>query len=67
MEKFWLVWYPGGGNPSKKHATLLEAEKEATRLAATYPEKDFYVLEAVCLKKGIIQVTTTTLNKEEEL
>lgn len=41
---FWLVWTPYGQNPTKKHESQEEAQREAMRLLKKHPEKQFYVM-----------------------
>lgn len=45
--KFWLVWSPSGGAPTRQHLTRIEADTEATRLAGLHPGRMFLVLKAV--------------------
>jgi len=48
-DKFWAVWRKTGGSaPSKKHETLDEVKKEASRLAGQSGES-YYVLECIGL------------------
>lgn len=43
---FWLVWSPQGTHPPRfQHTSLESAEREAERLAAAHPAKQFYVVE----------------------
>lgn len=42
--KFWMVWNPLNGNPSKQHLTSIDAEAEACRLAKINRDTEFYVL-----------------------
>lgn len=43
---FWIVWSPQGIHaPKYQHGSLQAAEREAERLAATHPGKQFYVME----------------------
>jgi hypothetical protein len=44
---FWLVWRSGGDAPTKRHATLVNAENEARRLTEKHPGVRFFVLELV--------------------
>lgn len=44
---FWMVWNKDGGAPSKTHASLAKATKEAKRLARRNPGRKFIVLGAV--------------------
>lgn len=43
---FWVVWNPNGQNPRYRHASRLDAEQEAGRLARANPGKEFFVLAA---------------------
>lgn len=45
--KFWMVWSPQGGAPTRKHASRAEADAEAERLAEKTPLRQFFVLKAV--------------------
>jgi hypothetical protein len=48
FRKFWLVWSPTGTTtPSRRHASPVEASREAERLARTAPGAEFYVLETL--------------------
>ena len=51
MKKYYYVYRVGNQVPTVKHATLEQAEAEATRLATQHPGSDFELLE--CL--GIVQ------------
>jgi len=42
---FWLVWNETGHAPRFKHTSAVSAEREALRLATTYPGQTFVVLE----------------------
>ena len=43
---FWLVWSPQGQHPPRyQHTSQANAEREAVRLAAAHPGKQFYVVE----------------------
>lgn len=44
---FFLVWCEGGGPPSVRHHTYVQAKKEAQRLARSMPGLRFTVLVAV--------------------
>ena len=59
-EKFWVVWQPESGNPSRRHSSFELAHSEAKRLAECAPQREFYVLEAVC-KAAKVSVVTTML------
>mgnify|MGYP007007270210 CR=1 FL=1 len=43
---FWVVWNPNGQNPRYRHASRLDAEQEAGRLARANPGQEFFVLGA---------------------
>lgn len=45
--KFWFVYQPDSRLPRKRHRSLASAFAEANRLAAEYPGRRFYVLEAL--------------------
>jgi hypothetical protein len=47
MKTFWLVWCDGGGTPTVKHATRIEAKAEAERLARRNEGRTFHVLEVI--------------------
>ena len=44
-EPFWMVYAPQGGPPRVEHPTAEAAKAEATRLAALYPGRQFFVLK----------------------
>jgi len=46
MDGFYVVWCPGGGNPTVRHDAHPLALREAERLAAQNPGKEFFVLSA---------------------
>lgn len=46
-ERFWFVWNPMGSAPRVPHASLVEAESEARRLAGLHPGQNFVVLKSV--------------------
>lgn len=45
--KFWMVYSPQGGAPTRRHLSRDLANSEATRLARRNPTKDFFVLKVV--------------------
>jgi hypothetical protein len=47
FKKFWMVWCPSRGNPSKKHGLEADAREEAHRLAEENPGYEFFVLLSV--------------------
>jgi hypothetical protein len=44
---FFMVWRNKGPDPRVKHQKASDAAKEATRLAAKHPGKEFFVLAAI--------------------
>jgi hypothetical protein len=44
--RFWYAYRPQGAKPSVQHRTEAEADAEAKRIAAMYPNEAVYVLEA---------------------
>lgn len=44
---FWLVWNPDGNMPRHRHASFMDAETEAKRLARNNPGQEFFVLRPV--------------------
>ena len=46
MDKFWMVYTPGGSAPKRQHDCFAGAAGEAQRLASENIGKEFYVLEA---------------------
>jgi hypothetical protein len=54
-KKFWMV--KGNGPTNFKHRSKEAAVKEAERLANVHQGKEFYVLEAICIKKASKMVT----------
>ena len=47
MEKFWMVWNPKGGRPTRQHESIEAAIAEAERLARCEPGQVFCVLGAL--------------------
>lgn len=45
-EPFYVVWCPGGGNPTVRHDYHTDALGEAERLSRQNPGKEFFVLMA---------------------
>lgn len=43
-DKFWVVWSPKSGEPTRTHYSFLDAHREAKRLARKEPQKVFYVM-----------------------
>jgi hypothetical protein len=66
MEKFWLVWGEGRGNPTRKHLTATEAEAEAHRLAENCPGVKFHVLQSTLSLEGKTQVDVTRHDEKTE-
>lgn len=48
MKPFYLVWSEGRGNPTSKHESYANAEREAHRLAKLNPGEEFHVLVSSC-------------------
>lgn len=46
-KEIYMVARLGGGSPSHNHATIIDATKEATRLAEKHPGSTFYILKAL--------------------
>jgi len=46
VDKFWMVYTPGGSAPKRQHDCFAAAHGEALRLAEQNIGKEFYVLEA---------------------
>ena len=45
--RFWLVWAPTEGAPTRRHKSRGSAGMEAERLARMNPETEFFVLETI--------------------
>lgn len=52
--QFWLVWNPAGRNPVVEHVSPESATREAERLASLNPGAQFFVLQAVELRRTSI-------------
>lgn len=48
---FWMV--KGDGPTNQKHRHLIDARKEAERLARMKPGEEFFVLEAVSVSRSV--------------
>lgn len=57
MDTFWVVWQPNTGNPTVRHASEMEAQREAHRLAEFNPGREFYVLQALTVSRKVSVVT----------
>lgn len=53
---FWMVWNPNNRNPSVRHASYEQAWTEATRLAKTQPDTEFYILKGIEVFKGEVTI-----------
>lgn len=53
---FWIVWCEGGGTPTCKHESKINAQTEAERLARDHPSQAFAVLECV----GVVRKSDVT-------
>jgi hypothetical protein len=58
-DRFWVVWSPRRGDPTKRHDTLDSAVAESERLAARYKGDVFHVLENVGFAQKVIPSTFT--------
>lgn len=58
MEKFWIVWSPGGSNPAVRHNSLELAALEAHRLATKHKNMAFYVMEVMSITEATSVKTT---------
>ena len=47
IDNYWIVWCVGGGSPTVRHNTLMDARMEAERLARQNPGRRFAVLRLV--------------------
>lgn len=56
MDKFWFCWCVGCGVPRKKHETLEEAKKEASRLAQKENSEVIILESIICVKKAEMPV-----------
>lgn len=65
--RFWLVWSPQGGPPTYQHATKRLARREAARLAAENPSKEFFVLKTVLLVEGHVSISRKPLGPALDL
>lgn len=63
-KKFWIVWNPQVGVPTRKHSTRESAEAEAERLSSIQPFDHFIVLEAVSLHHASITLVSEELHAE---
>lgn len=55
-KKFYVVWAPERGGPTKRHATYNEARREAERLAKKHLTTTFYILCAYSTVRAPIPV-----------
>ena len=45
--RFWMVYSPTGGAPTRSHYSRDDAQREAERLARNNPGRAFFVLKSV--------------------
>jgi hypothetical protein len=62
MNKFWMVLTEGGNYPTVRHDNIIEAMREASRLAQKQ-ERNAYVLECV----GVVSCRKEIITKYEEI
>lgn len=68
MSEFWMVWNPNGRAPTHKHRTLVEAEREAQRLARMIPGESFVILEAMhAYRISVAPVQKIALSELDEI
>jgi len=70
MKKFYMVKlksdYGKEDYPSKKeHSNFRDAKIEAYRLARQSPEKEFYILETICMVQSDLNIRIQFIDKEE--
>jgi hypothetical protein len=58
MDHFWMVMRDSGSRPKVRHATLQDAQQEASRIAAAYPGSQVWVIE--CRRVQTIISPSTT-------
>jgi hypothetical protein len=61
-ERFWMIWNPQGGRPTRKHPTRESAQAEATRLAMQSPGDSFYIMRA----EAVAQYVTVSIRELED-
>lgn len=63
---FWLVWNPDRGSPSFKHESKEAAIAEAERLARVNPRSDFFVLQAIGVRRDDSMVRVDFEKSEDD-
>lgn len=56
MKKFYMIYREGNQSATKKHDTLKEANVECHRLCNKHPNENFYILQAICMSCGSVEV-----------
>lgn len=62
-ERFWVVWSPERGCPTRKHETQKEAITEAERLAEKHKGFKFHVLEHIGFAQKVVPSTFTYVSE----
>jgi len=66
-QAFWIVWSPTGPtNPSRRHESASDAERESVRLARTHAGSEFYVMKSESVAKRT-DVSVEYLRDESEM
>ncbi len=64
---FWIVWSPTGpSNPSRRHGSANEAERESIRLARQHAGSEFYVMKSESVAKRT-DVSVEYMRDESEM
>ncbi len=61
-ERFWMIYSPEGGQPTRQHYRYEEALEEAQRLAKKHTTRRFYILESQQLVR--VQTPVEIINME---
>jgi len=64
---FWLVWDPAGRSPTMRHPNRDVAVREAERLAAANPGREFYACPAVSCSRKSIAVTEVFHAQDDDI
>lgn len=65
MTKFYMIFKDNGDLPKKMHETYKDASEECDRLCKANPARKFYILQAVEVREGQVEIEKLLLKETE--
>lgn len=65
MNKFYMIFKENGDLPKKMHETYKDASEECDRLCKANPARKFYILQAVEVREGQVEIEKLLLKETE--